>query len=119
MTEDEPEYVRIESAAAGGTLYIGHGISCVPGAKVAVAIRPEKMQITRERPRRAPTMSLTGTVREIAYMGDLSVYLVQLDSGKTVKVTMPNLVRSAEQRLTWDDKVYLTWHETAAVVLQS
>ena len=119
VTEDEPEYVRIESAAAGGTLYIGHGISCVPGAKVAVAVRPEKMQISRETPAAGADNHLSGTVREIAYMGDLSVYLVQLDSGKTVKVTMPNLVRSAEQRLTWEDKVYLTWHETAAVVLQS
>ena len=119
MTEDEPEYVRIESAAAGGTLYIGHGISCVPGAKVAVAVRPEKMQISRETPAAGADNHLSGTVREIAYMGDLSVYLVELDSGKTVKVTMPNLVRSAEQRLTWEDKVYLTWHETAAVVLQS
>ena len=119
VTEDEPEYVRIESAAAGSTLYIGHGISCVPGAKVAVAVRPEKMQISRETPAAGADNHLSGTVREIAYMGDLSVYLVQLDSGKTVKVTMPNLVRSAEQRLTWEDKVYLTWHETAAVVLQS
>jgi len=118
VTEDEPEHVRIQSEEAGSTLYIGHGISCVPGAHVAVAIRPEKMVITHEPPE-SEENRLTGTIREIAYMGDLSIYLVELDTGKTVKVTMPNLVRSAEQRLTWDDQVYLTWHDTAAVVLQS
>jgi len=118
VTEDEPEYVRIQSDEAGSTLYIGHGISCVPGAHVAVAVRPEKMVITHEPPE-SEENRLTGTIREIAYMGDLSIYLVELDTGKTVKVTMPNLVRSAEQRLTWDDQVYLTWHDTAAVVLQS
>jgi putrescine transport system ATP-binding protein len=118
VTEDEPEYVRIQSEEAGSTLYIGHGISCVPGAQVAVAIRPEKMLITHEPPENEENR-LTGTIREIAYMGDLSIYLVELDTGKTVKVTMPNLVRSAEQPLTWDDQVYLTWHDTAAVVLQS
>ena len=118
VTEDEPEYVRIQSEEAGSTLYIGHGISCVPGAHVAVAVRPEKMLITHEPPE-SEENRLTGTIREIAYMGDLSIYLVELDTGKTVKVTMPNLVRSAEQRLTWDDQVYLTWHDTAAVVLQS
>ena len=118
VTEDEPEYVRIQSEEAGSTLYIGHGISCVPGAQVAVAIRPEKMVITHEPPE-SEENRLTGTIREIAYMGDLSIYLVELDTGKTVKVTMPNLVRSAEQPLTWDDQVYLTWHDTAAVVLQS
>ena len=118
VTEDEPEYVRIQSEEAGSSLYIGHGISCVPGAQVAVAIRPEKMVITHEPPE-SEENRLTGTIREIAYMGDLSIYLVELDTGKTVKVTMPNLVRSAEQPLTWDDQVYLTWHDTAAVVLQS
>jgi putrescine transport system ATP-binding protein len=118
VTEDEPEYVRIQSEEAGSTLYIGHGISCVPGAQVAVAIRPEKMVIRHEPPE-SEENRLTGTIREIAYMGDLSIYLVELDTGKTVKVTMPNLVRSAEQPLTWDDQVYLTWHDTAAVVLQS
>ena len=118
VTEDEPEYVRIQSDEAGSTLYIGHGISCVPGAHVAVAVRPEKMVITHEPPE-SEENRLTGTIREIAYMGDLSIYLVELDTGKTVKVTMPNLVRSAEQRLTWDDQVFLTWHDTAAVVLQS
>ena len=118
VTEDEPEYVRIQSDEAGSTLYIGHGISCVPGAHVAVAVRPEKMVITHEPPE-SEENRLTGTIREIAYMGDLSIYLVELDTGKTVKVTMPNLVRSAEQPLTWDDQVYLTWHDTAAVVLQS
>ena len=118
VTEDEPEYVRIQSDEAGSTIYIGHGISCVPGAQVAVAIRPEKMVITHEPPE-SEENRLTGTIREIAYMGDLSIYLVELDTGKTVKVTMPNLVRSAEQHLTWDDQVYLTWHDTAAVVLQS
>ncbi|HKF64545.1 MAG TPA: polyamine ABC transporter ATP-binding protein [Dongiaceae bacterium] len=118
VTEDEPEYVRIQSDEAGSTIYIGHGISCVPGAQVAVAIRPEKMLITHEPPE-SEENRLTGTIREIAYMGDLSIYLVELDTGKTVKVTMPNLVRSAEQPMTWDDQVYLTWHDTAAVVLQS
>ena len=32
------------------------------------------------------------TVKEIAYMGDLSIYLVQLTSGKIVRVTQPNTV---------------------------
>jgi putrescine transport system ATP-binding protein len=118
VTEDELEHVRIHSDEAGSTIYIGHGINCVPGARVAVAVRPEKMVITHEPPK-SEENRLAGTIREIAYMGDLSIYLVELDTRKTVKVTIPNLVRSAEQKLTWDDKVYLTWHDTAAVVLQS
>ena len=118
VTEDEPEHVRVRSEEAGGTLYIGHGLACAPGARVAVAIRPEKIHISRDQPTKEDNRP-SGTIREIAYMGDLSIYLVELDTGKPVKVTMPNLVRSAEQKLLWDEPVYLSWHETAGVVLQS
>ena len=40
-------------------------------------------------------------VKEIAYMGDMSVYLVKLDSGKIVRVTLPNVERlSDDERIT-------------------
>ena len=52
-----------------------------------------------------------GVVKEIAYMGDVSVYLVKIDSGKTMRVTLPNIERlSDDERILWDETVYLTWH---------
>ena len=51
-------------------------------------------------------------------MGDVSVYLVQIDSGKTVRVTLPNIERlSDEDRILWDEIVYLTWHPGSPVVV--
>jgi putrescine transport system ATP-binding protein len=55
-------------------------------------------------------------VKEIGYLGDQSVYLVQLDSGKTVRVTQSNLMRHAD-RVSWDERVYVHWHATSGVVL--
>jgi putrescine transport system ATP-binding protein len=60
---------------------------------------------------------VSGTVKEIAYMGDVSIYLVQIDSGKTVRVTLPNIMRDAEHRITRDETVYLSWHGSSPVVL--
>ena len=37
-----------------------------------------------------------GVVRDIAYMGDMSIYLLKLDSGKIVRVTQPNVYRHAD-----------------------
>ena len=37
IVEDEPDHVLIQSDEAGGDIYIDHGISCAPGAKVWVA----------------------------------------------------------------------------------
>jgi putrescine transport system ATP-binding protein len=118
IIEDEQDHVLIESADAGCKIYIDHGIATAPGAKVWSALRPEKMQITKG-DLDAPNNCAKGTVKGIAYMGNLSVYLIELGSGKQVKVTMPNQVRSAEQAIGWDDRVSLTWHPNSPVALLS
>ena len=74
------------------------------------------MALSREQPQ-DPNNRATGVIKEIAYMGDMSIYLLQLDSGKTVRVTQPNVVRHAEDRFTWDDRVWISWHESAGVVV--
>jgi putrescine transport system ATP-binding protein len=95
---------------------VGHGVSTASEAIVWTAVRPEKMVLTREEPEQKDNRA-TGTIKEIAYMGDLSVYLVQLDSGKVVRVTQPNIHRHAEDRLTWDERVWVHWHHTSGVVV--
>jgi putrescine transport system ATP-binding protein len=57
------------------------------------------------------------TVRDIAYMGDLSIYLLRLASGKVVRVTQPNVYRHADERVTWDEQVYLHWDASSPVVV--
>jgi putrescine transport system ATP-binding protein len=116
LVEDEPDHVLIESSELQAPLYVGHGVSAAPDAQVWTAVRPEKMQLTRAAPQSQYNKG-SGTIREIAYMGDSSVYLVQLDSGKTVRVTQPNTLRHAEDALTWDDRVWVSWHESSAVVV--
>ncbi len=131
LIEDEPAYVRIQSNELGGVLYVDHGISSAPGATVWAAVRPEKITITKEAPPPHPQLNgangaqgplagenvVRGTVKEVAYMGDMSVFLVQIESGKMVRVTRPNVIRHSEDRIVWDDTVYLTWHATSPVVL--
>jgi len=118
MIEDEPDHVLIDSPEAGGKIYVDHGISASPDARVWAAIRPEKIQLTKG-DRGEPYNCIKGMVKGIAYMGNLSIYLVQLDSGKEVKVTMPNQMRAAEQEIGWDDRVTLTWHANSPVLLLS
>jgi putrescine transport system ATP-binding protein len=56
-------------------------------------------------------------VADIAYLGDISIYHVRLASGRKVQVALTNLRHTSEQRLTWDDEVYLTWHPANSLVL--
>jgi len=50
-------------------------------------------------------------------MGDVSIYLIRTETGKMVRVTLPNVARHAEDRITWDETVYLSWHAASPVVL--
>ncbi|MBI1206687.1 MAG: polyamine ABC transporter ATP-binding protein [Azospirillum sp.] len=120
IVEDEPDYVVIRSEEAGCDIYIGHGVSGLEGAQVWVAVRPEKMLIAKGTPAEPLGQGrnqVQGVVREIAYLGNFSNYLIELASGKRVRATLPNLTRLTELPITWDDEVFLTWRPNAAVVL--
>ena len=116
LIEDEPGYVRIQCDDFEAPIYVDHGVSSAPGATVWVAVRPEKVHIGREKPA-SPDNWAMAVVRDIAYMGDLSVYLLRLDSGKVIRVTQPNVFRHAEDRITWDERVFLSWHASSPVVV--
>lgn len=88
-----------------------------PGQDVALALRPEKIRITLRKPGEAAENCVRGSVSDIAYLGDLSIYHVLLDSGLVLKAARPNITRFTDQPITWDDKVFLSWTPDAAVVL--
>jgi putrescine transport system ATP-binding protein len=115
LIEDEPEYVRIASDELGATIYVSHGISAPPEAIVWAAIRPEKVFMSTAQPDGKDNV-VRGAVQDIAYLGDLSIYLVKLATGKVVRVTQPNTSRHAEA-ITWDQQVYLSWDPTSPVVV--
>jgi putrescine transport system ATP-binding protein len=119
LIEDEPEYVRIGSPELGATIYVSHGISAAPEATVWAAIRPEKVFMSTAPPagtEHGNDNLIRGVVQDIAYLGDLSIYLVKLPSGKVVRVTQPNTSRHAEA-ITWEQQVYLSWDASSPVVL--
>jgi putrescine transport system ATP-binding protein len=120
VVEDEPDSVVIRSPEAGCEILIGHGVSGTAGATVWVALRPEKLVMTTEPPAGAAASdrNLTrGMLRETAYLGSLSIHQVELDTGKTVRVSQPNLARFSDRPVAWGQPVWLSWHPLAAVVL--
>jgi putrescine transport system ATP-binding protein len=118
LIEDLPDRVRLQCDDLGGVIYVDHGISAAPGATIWAAIRPEKINIQRTPPADVRENCVRGVVKEIAYMGDMSVYLVRIDSGKTVRVTLPNIERlSDDERIQWDETVYLNWHPGSPVLV--
>jgi putrescine transport system ATP-binding protein len=118
VREDRAESVRIECSELGCIVRAERGAGAGRGSTVWTAIRPEKIAIARAPPAgEAGENAVRGRVREIAYMGDMSIYLVQLASGKMLRVTLPNISRGGERPLTRDEEVWLSWHGSSPVVL--
>jgi putrescine transport system ATP-binding protein len=109
--------LRIQSEELGCVVAVDRSVNCARGATVWTAVRPEKINISRDPEQGSTENVVRGTVKEIAYMGDVSIYHVQIDSGKIVRVTLPNIMRDAEHRITRDETVYLSWHGSSPVVL--
>lgn len=118
VVTDERDSASVHCTDIEDMVYLDHGISCAPNQSVSVAIRPEKIRITRDAPD-APHNRAEGVITEVAYMGSQSIYKVRLKTGKEVRVTQPNMQRDSGDRLTWDDHVHLSWDPDSSVVLTS
>ena len=111
--------LTISCDAAGCTVRVGRQVECAPGDTVWAAIRPEKIALASEQSpgeTRAENR-VRGKVREVAYMGDVSICLVEIDSGKTFRVTLPNRSGIAAQRDLRHATVTLSWEPESPVIL--
>ena len=88
------------------------------GSTAWAALRPEKIDISKEPPP-DPTVNTTpGKIEEITYLGEVSIYHVRISDGlPLVKVAMANIDRVTRRPFTWEDEVYLSWTRQCGVVL--
>jgi putrescine transport system ATP-binding protein len=86
------------------------------GQACHLAIRPEKVAISAEKPAEAAN-AVKGRVLDIAYLGNLSTYHVQLPCGTIIKAQTANTRRIARRSFNWEDPVWLSWTATAGVLL--
>jgi putrescine transport system ATP-binding protein len=105
------------ASAAAGQLRASAPVQAQPGDTVWVALRPEKVRIAPEPPARAGENCVAGEVRNIGYLGDVSIYQVGLDNGFVIKAALANMTRLVERSIGWDDRVWLTWAPEAVMVL--
>ena len=98
------------------TLFAESGKTLQNGQACHLAIRPEKVSITAEKP--DTRNALQGKILDIAYLGNLSTYHVRLDTGQIIKAQAANTRRLSRRGFTWEDTVWLSWTDTAAVLLE-
>ena len=90
-------------------------LGALDGQQVVLSLRPEKVSIAKEKPQ--AHNALPGRVIDIAYLGNISTYHVELPDGTMIKAQMANTRRIARRDITWEDEVWVSFTATAGVVL--
>jgi putrescine transport system ATP-binding protein len=116
--EDGTLLIQAEDSAC--RLSVHHADALSPGTSVAVAIRPERIAIQDtqgEAGGGAEPNRVRGILREVAYLGDVSIFRVELPGGRLLRVQAPNSGRVDGGTLGRDAQVTLVWEPGAGVVL--
>ncbi len=79
------------------------------GSSGTVALRPEKIRIAAAAPSDTPDNRCGGTVAEMLYMGDVTVYNVQTPGGEKIEALLANSASGRAKFFDVGDSVEMSW----------
>jgi putrescine transport system ATP-binding protein len=110
--------VRVRCPETGCDLYVDDPGHVTTGQQIWISLRPEKIRLAKQPAAGLRANQLKGSVLELGYLGNRSIYRIKTENGKIVTVFAQNEQRTSEWAIDWSDEVYLTWTANAAVFLQ-
>jgi putrescine transport system ATP-binding protein len=119
VAECAPGMITVNCPETGCALWVDDVGRFSTGQRVWVALRPEKIRLTKQPVTGARVNQLRGTVWELGYLGNRSTYRIKTASGKIVTVFAQNERRTSEWSIDWSDEVYVSWEAGAALLLHS
>ena len=111
-----------EVSTRQGRMKARQDINATPGRAVTVAVRPEKIQISKTRPDKVVDNLFQGRVLEIAYFGSYNTFILATGAEHTVKITQTNTLgheASLVDAICLDDVVFFWWDGSTPMVLGS
>ncbi len=85
---------------------------------ISLALRPEELAVTSFKPDDAENI-LEGKIINIGFLGSEIFYHIELLDKKIIHVSVPTAARSKNLDLSIDKNVYVTWHLSDGVILES
>ncbi len=107
-----------------GTLVVAEPREAVGEKKMSVAIRPEKVKLSRRGPvseagRETAINRLDGVIADICYLGGTTTYKVKLDAGGMLQASVANSARLDVDAYSLNQNVVAWFTPDDCVVLQS
>ena len=117
VSGNEPGHLIVRSSEAGCDLIVDELGRFSHGQRVWVALRPEKIRLSKQPVSGERVNQIKGMVWELGYLGNRSTYRIKTETGKLITVFAQNGTRTAEWSIDWSDEVYLSWTANCAVLL--
>ncbi len=118
VREVKGDLARVDVPDLGDTVDARAIPGLAPGQEITLAVRPEKIALSRTRPEAANAFA--GTVQSLAYFGKDSLYRIALPSGRVLSVNSVNARRvdETERVADWEDAVFLSFDPATAILLK-
>ena len=118
VSQSGPDHVVVTSKELGVEFNAEHTNSIMEGTKVWIAVRPEKITLSKT-PLDLTTNQLKGVVVDIGYHGKTSTYRIRISNDQIIEVSVPSQKRPKgdRQSIDWDEEIYMNWDQSNAVVL--
>lgn len=117
VVRSEPGLITIHAEELGVDVQVDDVSRVTVGQRVWLAVRPEKLWLSKEPPAGPAVNQVPGVVWELGYLGNRSTYQIKTDRGKILTAFLQNDRRTAERAIDWGDRVYASWEYDAAIVL--
>jgi len=117
ITSTQPGRIGVHCQALGADLVVDDSGRFNVGQRVCLAVRPEKIRISKTPRQDNGTNCLKGVVWELGYLGNQSVYRIKTTSGAMLMVTAQNRRRTAEWGIDWSDEVFASWEADSCILL--
>jgi ABC-type Fe3+/spermidine/putrescine transport system ATPase subunit len=89
------------------------------GARIIVAIRPEKFRLSNERPNRTEN-AVQGVIKNTAYLGDRRHFYVAVQGcDKPLAVAAQEVQESGSQSFEQESRVWLSWADDSVILLDA
>jgi putrescine transport system ATP-binding protein len=106
----------VEGTVAG-RLRVAATIGLEPRTPVWVAVRPERIRIAHEKPSSGLENCFAGTVVEVGYLGDQSIYQIRVGDGSRIKAASANSGRDGGLAFGQGENVWVSFSPESAIVL--
>ncbi|MFA7223805.1 MAG: ABC transporter ATP-binding protein, partial [Candidatus Cloacimonas sp.] len=112
----EDDYVQIRCPdGTGNSFEIDSTFHFQPaiGQELTVSLRPEKIAISRNKPRYQEDINiLRGVIEDILYLGSHTQYIVRVGDLRIRVFSQHKRVYFDDTALDWEEPVWLFWHDT-------